>query len=405
VDDATYFEKLVGSVTRVVRHSYYPGKEETIELCLEELEDLRVGGRITAEQLATLRELLTGEESSCLMEGVLREREHPSEVSSGDRIAIVCQGIGSQAAFTAGVLQGLLGDPGTGGEIVALAGTSCGALCSLAAWDGLLRGDRARAVDQLAGLWNDYSANSPVDAFLNYSTQMLLHFRAFVTMGGLGACALPPPGREAWRRMLERRIDFAEDRALAGREGAPGFVVGSMDLNGKVELLSGPEITAEAVVAATVVVPGVGPVGLESHAHPDESRLPITPIGALMEFQPTELWIIQIQRTGHDGTLIARRAPAEPEDVVGNLLLERELQFLSTINRLLERGALMDSRYRQIDVHRIVMEHDLDDASKFDRSPGFIDRMMNYGRDRAAQFLEKRRNGCAARSPAHLVLG
>ena len=42
MDNATYFEKLVGSVTRVVRHSYYPGKEEAIELCLEEVEDLRI---------------------------------------------------------------------------------------------------------------------------------------------------------------------------------------------------------------------------------------------------------------------------------------------------------------------------------------------------------------------------
>ena len=50
----------------------------------------------------------SGEEAFCLLEGVIREREHPEQIPDQDRIAIVCQGTGSHAAFTAGVLQGLL---------------------------------------------------------------------------------------------------------------------------------------------------------------------------------------------------------------------------------------------------------------------------------------------------------
>ena len=204
MDNATYFDSLVGSVTRVVRHSYYPGKEEAIELCLEEVEDLLAAGRITAEQLTTLRELLTSEESSCLMEGVIREREHPEERSVGDRIAINCQGIGSQASFTAGVLQGLLGSFDQG-EFVALGGTSCGVLSALLAWDGLLRKDPARAVDQLERFWHDYSANSIVDAVLNYSAQMVLHLRSLVPHGGLSPYGLASPGLDHWQRNFWRR--------------------------------------------------------------------------------------------------------------------------------------------------------------------------------------------------------
>src|SRR5208282_4444332 len=63
LDNASYFQKLMGTV-----------------------------GRITDDQLASLRELLLGEEPFCLLEGVIREREHPERMPSQDRIALVCQG-------------------------------------------------------------------------------------------------------------------------------------------------------------------------------------------------------------------------------------------------------------------------------------------------------------------------
>jgi NTE family protein len=406
VDNASYFEKLFGSVTRIVRHSYYPGKEEAIELCLEEVTHLRIAGRITDEQLETLHELLTGEESSCLLEGILREREHPDETAIVDRIAIVCQGTGSQAAFTAGVLQGLLQESLAGCEIAALSGTSCGALSALVAWEGLLRGGHGLAGEQLEQFWHEYSAHSAIDAFLNVSTQMVLHLRSLVPLGGLTSYGLPTsvPGKEGWRWMLQRRIDFDEARTLATRDGAPGFVVGSMDSRGEVELLRGTEITADAVLDATAVVHGAGPVGLESHAPRDGSRLPVIPMRALMKFHPTELWMIEIQKSDRGDSLAFGRDLDEPDGVPARLLLEQEIRFLQKINRLLERGSLIDGHYRHIEVHRIVMDHDLGDLSKFDRSPAFIARMMSYGRDRAAQFLEKRRRGAARRPPACLVV-
>ena len=69
MDKSTYFEKLVGSLSRIASHSYYPGKEDTVEQCLEEVEEIRLSGRITAEQSATLRELLLGEEPFVLAGG------------------------------------------------------------------------------------------------------------------------------------------------------------------------------------------------------------------------------------------------------------------------------------------------------------------------------------------------
>jgi len=301
------------------------------------------------------------------------------------------------------VLQGLL-CAFDAGEFVALGGTSCGVLSALLAWDGLLRGDPARAVDQLERFWHDCSANSIVDAVLNYSAQMVLHLRSLVPPGGLSPCGLASPGLDHWHRMLERRIDFAEDRALASRRGAPGFVAGSMDLDGKVQLLHGPEITAEAAMAAAAVASGFPAAGVESRAQGRGSRLPIDPIRALTRFRPTELWVIQINRTGRTCSSTQSWDQDASDSGTCNLILEQELRFLGELNELIERGTLIDSRYGHIEVHRIVMDHDLDDASKLDRSPAFISRMMSYGRERAGHFLKKRRVGPARRSPAHMVL-
>ena len=101
------------------------------------------------------------------------------------KIAIACQGDGSHAAFSAGVLQGLLEQDGDYGEIAALGGMSCGSICRLLAWDGLLRGDPQRAVDQLQGFWQDYSATCLIDTFLNYSAQMAFHLRSMVAFPDL----------------------------------------------------------------------------------------------------------------------------------------------------------------------------------------------------------------------------
>ena len=126
MDKASYFEKLVGTLSRIASHSYYPGKEDAVEQCLEEVEEIRLSGQITAEQSAILRDLLLGDEPFCLVEGALRERSRWSETAMPTKIAIACQGDGSHAAFTAGVLQGLLEQDGDHGEIAALGGVSYG---------------------------------------------------------------------------------------------------------------------------------------------------------------------------------------------------------------------------------------------------------------------------------------
>ncbi len=402
LDNASYFQKLMGTVTRIARHSFYPGKEEAVELCLEEIEELRDCGRITDDQLASLRELLLGEEPFCLLEGVIREREHPERMPGQDRIAIVCQGTGSHAAFTAGVLQGLLEQAGGDGQIAALAGTSFGALCALLAWDGLLRGGPQQAVDQLGGFWGDYAAASLVDALLNYSAQMVLHLRAMVPLPVIGLHEVTALGPNQLRRLLERRVDFAVARSLAARQGAPGLVIGTADANGVFEVCRGPEVNAETMQAATgVLLPGPAAI-LETHPRPEGRSLPGSPIREVASFKPSEIWLIQVNKVRRQRSSTPASHTLDLIELASNQVLEQELRFIQTINTLLNRGTLIDGGFRPIEVHRIIMEHDLDDASKLDHSAGFLSGLMSYGRERAAQFLEKRAQRLSSQSGVHL---
>ncbi len=55
-----YFERLVTSAERIARHAYYPGIDEAIEQCLEDIDELMHAGRITAEEREALRIVLLG---------------------------------------------------------------------------------------------------------------------------------------------------------------------------------------------------------------------------------------------------------------------------------------------------------------------------------------------------------
>jgi len=127
------------------------------------------------------------------------------------------------------------------------------------------------------------------------------------------------------------------------------------------------------------------------------------PIRELTDFGPDEIWVIQVRKSTRNGLSRTAGDASDHYELTSNLLLEQELRFIQKINGLLDRGTLIDSGYRHIEVHRIIMEHDFDYSSKLDRSPRFIRHMMAYGRERAKQFLDKRKCGLSRRSPIRLM--
>ena len=83
------------------------------------------------------------------------------------RVAIACQGGGSQTAFTAGVLKALFENKIQDRvNIVSFSGTSGGALCALLTWYALKKGDDC-VWKRLIDFWKDNCAQTPQERFFN----------------------------------------------------------------------------------------------------------------------------------------------------------------------------------------------------------------------------------------------
>ena len=109
------------------------------------------------------------------------------------KVAVACQGGGTHAAFTWGVLTQILEtklkwDAGTGDgdkfDITAISGTSAGALCALATWYGLAPntadpecGTIDKAIERLNFLWKTFASNNPTEVSHNTAVAALLELK------------------------------------------------------------------------------------------------------------------------------------------------------------------------------------------------------------------------------------
>jgi hypothetical protein len=60
MNSPVFYESLVASVERIARHTYYPGIDQAIEQCLDDIDGLLDSGKITLDQRDALRFVLLG---------------------------------------------------------------------------------------------------------------------------------------------------------------------------------------------------------------------------------------------------------------------------------------------------------------------------------------------------------
>jgi len=309
------------------------------------------------------------------------------------RVAIACQGGGSHTAFTAGVLEGLMAKLPADAEIVALSGTSGGAICAALAWDGLVRNDPDLAVRKLRGFWKAMSASDPIDQVINQALLGIMDLRDRMVMPEVSPYHLPTWGEDKFRAILNEYFNFAELRDLAIKPGAPILRIGAVEvLSGHFELFSGDDLSPEVLLASAAIpelfravhVPGRGVYwdGLFSQN---------PPIHDFIDYEVDEIWVIQINSS------TCARVPTETHEILdrrnalaGNLSMEQELAFIEMLNRAITGGKLKDSRYHPITVERIPMDRELGYRSKLDRSPALLDELREFGKTKCRWFLKQR---------------
>jgi NTE family protein len=315
------------------------------------------------------------------------------------RVAIACQGGGSHTAFTAGVLKGLLRS-GTlqEHEVVALSGTSGGAVSALLAWHNLLGGDAAGAVEDLDAFWRDNSATAPHEQIMNNWILWASTLQNFVATPVVSPYYNPfaTLGLEEFRGMLERRVDF-EKVAVQPEGSYPVLLVGAVDvLSGQFKAFHSrhDRISAETILASAAIPTLFKSVRFAGGTYWDGLFSQNPPVKELTDERPDEIWVIQInpREAEHEPKTMAEIADRRNE-LSGNLSLYQELGFIEKIDQMLEQGRLpQDDKYKQIVVRVIELarsrfSRSLGTASKLNRDPRFIQDLISHGELRAEEFL------------------
>jgi NTE family protein len=200
---------------------------------------------------------------------------------------------------------------------------------------------------------------------------------------------------------------------VAGLSGTSGVDFGQIEIDdtgkhpmlliGAVDVLSGEfqtfnsrrdRITPDVILASAAIPNLFRAVRLEGGTYWDGLFSQNPPVRELLDAEPDELWVIQInpQRLETEPTTIADIADRRNE-LAGNLSLYQELAFIEKIDQLLETGQLTKGqKYKQIvirviELSRTRLPRGLGAASKLNRDPRFIQDLMSYGEQQAEEFL------------------
>jgi NTE family protein len=309
------------------------------------------------------------------------------------KVAIACQGGGSHAAFAAGVLLHLLGPERRDRfQLVALSGTSGGAMCASLAWRGLVASGADEARQRLLQFWRDLEVHDLADAFVNFWGVMLA--RAPIT-AEVSPYLYEPAAEPKLRELLRAHLDLETLTSDSGRRSRPKLLIGATDvLNGDRMIFQGEGLTYDDLVSSAAVPPLFRAVNADGHLYWDGLFASNPPVRELtdLEDRPDEIWVVQINpQRRHREPRSIREIVDRRNELSGNLSLGQELYFVQKINQLLEAHGGLGGKYKSIRVRVVELADErLDYPSKLDRASALIEYLLDLGRERAERFFDSR---------------
>lgn len=355
------------------------------------------------------------------------------------KVAIACQGGGSQTAFTAGVMKALFENHIQDHfHIVSLSGSSGGAICALLIWYALKKGDTP-VWKRLLDFWEDNTAQSYQEKLFN---DFVIKSLELASKGIIPQYNLSPssPLVKTWfsmatqglrqrftdlNELLKTHVDFSDLAQWGAQPNSPILVLGACNiLTGKLSKFnSRNEAIRIEHLLASACVPNIFPsVTIEDLAYWDGLFSDNPPIRSLIrrdfvgvENIPNELWVIKINPTTTEQIPVASDDIADRRnELEGNVSLFQSLDQIEFLNDLFLRGAFKEEFLAELDltepfkipksfsedldkdyhIPMIEMSEDLAKSlnyeSKLDRSPENIRRLIEDGEKQGKQFLETR---------------
>ncbi len=365
------------------------------------------------------------------------------------KIAIACQGGGSQTAFTAGALKTLCqAQIHEEFEVVGISGTSGGALCATLLWYSYMKGERP-VWERMMAFWKENTAQGPIEHAIN---QFIVDSMRLVNAGMLPTFQMSPssPMMQAsmemmtagqrkgfgdFRGLIESHIDFAEIASWGPRPQRPVLILGAANVTSGAlaKFVSSREPIRVEHILASCAVPNIFPAveigkdaywdGLFSDNPPVEELIRPRSVG--VENIPDEIWLIKINPTSR------QRIPVKPAEIIdrrnqleGNISLFQQLGHLELINDMILADAFRPEFLARFDIKAPVriprsfhtdearpyhipciempveLQDLLDYEGKIDRGSANINRLVAEGEKAAAVFLRDRAAAVATSSLA-----
>lgn len=314
-------------------------------------------------------------------------------------ISLALQGGGSHGAFTWGVLDRLLEDRRI--VIEAISGTSAGAMNAVVLADGLQKNGRDGARAALEEFWRAASRaawlslmrRTPWDrATGNWN---LNHSPGYLMLDLIGRLASPyelnPFNFNPLRTFLTRHVDF---EAVHGCTAVKLFVSATNVRTGRVRIFTNQDLSPDAVMASACL-PNLFPaVEIDGEGYWDGGYTGNPALHPLIyHCNVRDIVIVQINPISVPAIpKTARGVLDRVNEITFNAGLIAELRAIRFVARLLQAGHLDPAHYKQMLIHRIdgdVELEDLDASSKLNAEWPFLRMLRDKGRRAADVWLDR----------------
>lgn len=314
-------------------------------------------------------------------------------------INIALQGGGSHGAFSWGVLDRLLEDGRL--DIVAISGTSAGAMNAVALADGWVRGGAEGARAKLEDFWRAVARKgrfspvqrSPWDVLWgNWSIENTPGYFWFDTMTRvLSPYVANPLNLNPLRDVVEKEIDFSNVRSC---KTIKLFISATNVETGQLHVFSDSEIDLDTVMASACLPQIFQAVEIKGVPYWDGGYGGNPAIYPFFKATETEdVLLVQIN------PVIREQAPRTAneiqnriDEITFNAGLLREFRAIAFIKELIAAGRLPRGEFRDIRLHRIDADEafkDLSASSKVNAEWAFLEYLRDLGRNAASDWLEQ----------------
>lgn len=314
-------------------------------------------------------------------------------------VNLALQGGGAHGAFTWGVLDRLLEDGRL--RIAGVSGTSAGAMNAVALADGFASDGAEGARAALENLWRcvgDGAKDSPLKR-TPYDVLMgnwgLENNPVYHAMDALSRVASPyqlnPYNVNPLRDLMEKIIDFDRVRKCTAFKL---YISATNVESGNVKVFSREEMSVDVLMASACLPYLYQAVEIDGVPYWDGGYVGNPSLFPFHGKTGTDdIVVIQINPIERKG------APKTPQDIQNrmneisfNNSLLKELRGIDFVDRLIRQGKLTTDEYRQVKVHVVENEAELNPlgaSSKMNVEWEFLTKLRDLGRETAARWLDK----------------